>query len=173
MAMCVAARLTAFAQEPNPVPAPVQAQGVEGYQLEISVQKESLSPLEPIVLNITLKNIGKEDVRIASITPIADYQIEVRPMRPDLINGQQVSKENAPLTLEGRRLMQGAMQASGRTELLRRGESVTVSLESLNRIFDMTLDGEYKIVVRRKVPQRSDTPKLVEVTSNPIEIKVK
>jgi hypothetical protein len=173
IAILANASLSAFAQESTNAVTPIPAEEVEGYLIEIATAIDTFRPMESVSLVITIKNVGKEDVRIASTTPIADFQIEVTPVYPGIINGQAVSKDRAPLTLEGKRLVQGAMQASGRTELLRRGESISVSISTLNRIFDMTLDGEYKITVRRKLPLRTDASKSVEVTSNTLVIKIK
>ena len=96
------------------------------------------------------------------------------------------SKEKAPRTLEGELwfgVLGGGSSAGSR---LKQGESFSFSYPMpLNRLFDMTLDGDYKIVVRFTVLKRSVKPidalkmtkdelqsKMVEVESNTLVIKV-
>jgi len=113
---------------------------------------------QPIVLKMTLKNDGNSNVRIALPDSILEmYRVDVR-----LPNGAA-----APLTLKGKSLW--SMGVTG--QILKPGELTVDTIPMLNRLYDMTLLGEYTVTVSRlQVYPVKGKP--VEVSSNTIKIAV-
>ena len=130
----------------------------DGCRLALKASQSRYRFDQPIALQMTLKNDGNSNVRIGLLDSILDmYRVDVR-----LPSGAA-----APLTLEGKRLW--SMGATDQT--LSPGEMAVETIPMLNRLYDMTLSGEYTVTVSRLqvYPVKG---KVIEVVSNTIKIVV-
>ena len=112
-------------------------------QLAIIPENDSYRFDEPITLRLVFKNTGSEKVAIARKTRPAQltkiYSFEVY-----LPNGNP-----APLTLEGQRQCLPLRGQRPKPIYLEPGEKNEDYVPMLNRIYDMTLSGEYIIKAHR------------------------
>ena len=133
---------------------------VNGCRLGIRFDKKAFSPGEKIRLRIVLKNFGDAPVNVPTST--SQFGQRTPKIVVKLPNGKK-----APLTLEGKRIVR--RPSSGRLDVLNRGESRTLRVEPLNRIYDMTLAGDYKVVVRWMLAGEDS---FVTVSSAPVELRI-
>ncbi len=138
---------------------------VAGCRLSVTVDQMSYHVSAPISLQITIKNGGKERVSITRSDWMLVYDFDFR-----LPNGDPV-----PMTLEGRRQESIAGMTSVAKALEPGGvESDTIPI--LNRLYDMSLTGEYTLTVKRRFyPAGAECWKddWEEVTSNTIKIVIR
>jgi hypothetical protein len=126
--------------------------------LSILPDKRAYYPGERIILNLSLMNVGKSDLKTALYAPLGTYEITVFDEK-----GKPV-----PLTVDGARLVRTGKSGSMTMSRLRAGQQLAVDLP-LNRIFDFSADGKYQISARKSGPPPSRDP---VVTSNSVEITV-
>jgi hypothetical protein len=136
---------------------------VEGYRLSLSTDKAQFAPGERVDLHVVLRNVGPDDARVATGRLMVFHTFTVL-----LPSGQE-----APLTLYGQRQVQSRLNPGGRgVVVLEPGEELTTDLD-LNRLFDMTLTGTYKVTAKRAVWSRGEPRETVHVVSNTLEITIK
>jgi len=97
---------------------------------------------QSIRLCLTLKNENNELAVVRQSHVFLAYRFDVR-----LPNGTP-----APLTLEGKRQMDASSAGGSMFGItLKRGQSHIDEVPMLNRLYDMTMIGEYTVTVRRQV----------------------
>ena len=133
----------------------------EGYTISIATDKENYLPGEMITLSVKLKNMSEGDTKILLVAKFASYQIEV--VLP--------TREQAPLTLYGKKMLEASQSFVRAVVPLKAGEEIGTSF-NLNRFFDMTLSGEYRISVSRKVWERDNIEKTATVNSNTVVVVI-
>lgn len=126
----------------------------QGFQLRAEAQQLVVSPAIPVVIECTLRNVGRAGVRIAESYPELDYRLEVRNARGHLI----------PPT--------GSATTAYRTvsRELQPGEEITDQYR-LNRMYLLAEADEYSITATRCVYRR-DAAGVAEVASSPIVLRV-
>jgi hypothetical protein len=142
---------------PGEPPASQAARGPEtaGLCLSASVARPSFGCGDPIDVTTTLENVGKEAVRVPLSSLLATFEFDVT-----LPTGK-----SAPLTLCGKHEEEVALQRGASMSPLQPGARSTIVIH-LNRVFDMTLEGEYKITVRRRITSH------LTVSSNTIVLTI-
>jgi hypothetical protein len=134
----------------------------EGFRLSIAIDEDEFTPDEPIFLRVTLKNVGDDEVQVEKVGLIRSYKTAVLLPR---------TEKQAPLTLRGKRLLESPL-AQATSFGLAANEEATDTIH-LNRVFDMTLSGPYKVTVKRMVPKRDGSDEYTYVVSNTLEITIK
>jgi hypothetical protein len=134
----------------------------EGFRLSIAIDQDEFTPDQPVFLRVTLKNVGPEEVQVEKIGSIRSYKMAVLLPR---------TEKQAPPTLRGKRLLESPL-AKATSFGLAVNEEATDTVH-LNRVFDMTLSGTYKVTVKRMVPKRDGSDEYTYVTSNAIKITIK
>ena len=132
---------------------------VEGYELSLSTEKNEVLPDEPIFVRIALRNSGESDATIVRLPFLPFCKIEVRSAKDEI----------APLTLFGK---SASKLFSVMTQPLAKGDEFVVIVQ-LNRLYDMTLPGRYKVTATRTVWRRDGSGGTAGVVSNTIEVRVK
>jgi hypothetical protein len=161
--------LSAMAESETGKEVNVEAKRVWGKQthgqaISIMTSNTSFAAQEPIILTITLKNVGTNDVQVMETGLLRDYVIEV--VTSDL--------KDVPLTLYGQKLRDGVRSGGVniRTATYKPGEGYSIEVE-LTRLFDFTLGGSYGIMVRGLILDKADLNARIEATSNPLIITVR
>lgn len=119
--------------------------------VEARTDRRKYSGNELIELTFRMTNVGKEDVHLAAARPsvVQQYRMEV------LADGRPV-----PATRWGERHL-SVIRGSLRSVILRPAESMVLSVP-LNRMFDMTRGGTYRVVIGRVIlGQRGSRPRVV------------
>lgn len=143
---------------------------VEGCRLSLAADKTSYHVSEPIRLRLVMENVGEGKIQAQRFRLTKDYKFDLR-----LPNG-----DSAPLTLFGKRWFSLHNAGSISVLVLEPGETDTASFSRsnrlyLNRLYDMTLAGEYTLTVRRRfLPAGLNSVQdWAEVSSNTIKIVVR
>ena len=143
---------------------------VKGCRLSVGADKTSYHVSEPIRLRLVMENVGEGKIQAQSFRLTKDYKFDLR-----LPNG-----DSAPLTLFGKRRFSLHKAGSISVLVLEPGETETASFSRsnrlyLNRLYDMTLAGEYTLTVRRRFLPTGfkSVQDWAEVSSNTIEIVVR
>jgi hypothetical protein len=133
---------------------------LEGCRLGLITNEEQYHFGDLINLQVILQNLTRKELVFGDGGHFP-YEISLT-----LPNGKP-----APLSLWGQ------MESSSPKAYVRNvsihlaaGETKTDDLSMLNRRFDMTLEGQYTIVVRRRLPSESDPNAWIEVFSNSVVI---
>lgn len=133
----------------------------EGFQLSARLDQEKLKSGVPVVLQLSLRNITKRELRVVETITEYDYEIEIT-------NERGV---RAPLTKRGQQLKDGPRQYTKVVSVkIAPGQEQQVKLE-INLIYDITAKGVYSITARRKVP-KLDRSGQAEVVSNPVKLEI-
>jgi hypothetical protein len=133
----------------------------EGCRLALKTSSRQYRFDEPISVAMTLKNDSNNNVKYEVAKILMSYKFDVR-----LPDGGA-----APLTLEGKKQRSGYVGIISRH--LRPSELITEDIPMLNRLYDMTLLGEYTVTAyRRLVLPTGGDGKEIEVQSNSIKITV-
>jgi len=132
----------------------------EGCRLSVTAKKTSFGYDQPIALRITLENGSDRTVVIVQSGILLDYEFDVR-----LPNDKP-----APLTLEGKR-QKDRPQFETVSERVKPNGTVVKEVPMLNRLYDMTLLGEYKVTVSRRVIEEGGKNSFV-VKSNTLKVRV-
>jgi len=133
---------------------------LQGYAISITANKAVVAPGESIILTISLKNVGTEDMRILR-QHLAHYDIEV--LGPDGVK--------VPLTLYGERILEGSRESGNSTTILKPGEESSVGIP-LNRMFDFTLAGKYAVSVQRAIWKGAPGIPTLKAISNKLNLTV-
>ena len=116
-------------------------QGVTNRGVVISTElNQTSAPGDKVVLTISLANFGTNSVLLPTTGGLGDYDI-------------RVSDENGkapPFTRYGETLVRAQASAGTRQHELPPGKVITVRLV-LNRLFDLSMSGKYRIKVSRQV----------------------
>jgi hypothetical protein len=152
------ALLATTKDSPNQWGAPVQ-----GYRLRLVTDSDQYRVGEPINLHVILQNITQREL------PVGHFAVFLSELNVYLPTGG-----HAPLTLWGRGLADSLTVYLGANPMmhLAPGESKTVDFAVVTRAFDMTLEGQYTIVVDRKLQSQFDPDASIDVFSNSIVIKL-
>jgi hypothetical protein len=136
---------------------------VDGLRVKLTSDKSSYAPMEAILYRVELQNVGQNEAIISNFEEgLDEYSVELI-----FSNGKSV-----PLTLWGKREIEGPNEGGGPGATLKKGETKVVEGKNLTRAFDMSLDGRYTIVFHRRVLSPIDTSKLIVLTSNSVTILV-
>lgn len=133
----------------------------QGHAISIIAKNEVVSPGEPIILTISLKNVGTADIRVLETAPLAAYDIEV--LGP---NGEKV-----PLTLYGKISLESNREGSRSVSILKPGAESSVEIH-LNRMFDFTIPGKYTVSVQRAIWKADTSPQKLKAISNKVNLTV-
>lgn len=134
---------------------------IEGCRFSVSASRGSFRCDEPVQLRLLVQNVGTKPVNVMHSSLLVDFKFDVR-----LPNGK-----SAPLTLEGNR--EGTDAASAMApHRLNPGATDSQGVPMLNRLYDMTVAGEYSITVRRYFIPAGEKRR-VEVSSNTLKIVVR
>jgi hypothetical protein len=135
----------------------------EGYRLGLSTDKAEFAPGERVELHMIFRNVGPDDAEVPVSRLMVFHTFTV--LLP--------SGKEAPLTLYGQRQVQSRLDPGGRgVVVLKPGEERSLDLH-LNRLFDMTLTGTYKVTAKRAVWTRGEPRETAHVVSNTLEITIK
>jgi hypothetical protein len=139
---------------------------VENYIFSARTEEKAYRPGEKIAVILSMKNVGKEVA-----LPGTPAFLAVSDFKVTLTNGVIV-----PLTLFGKQWFQPLNQSrrSGYDYIfgIRPGEEKSQTFDHLNRLYDMTLEGSYRITAFIRVPKRDGTKGDALVTSNTVEIVI-
>jgi hypothetical protein len=136
---------------------------VEGFQLYLTAERETILPGEVVLLKIRLKNFTREAVFVKDASTRYDY-------RPDVRNQ---SGQEAPLTEKGRQLkdiLSHWEEISAKFPKIEPKKSKEYTLD-ITELYDFKRGETYLITVSRMVGRKDNQGKL-KVTSNTIRIKV-
>jgi hypothetical protein len=133
---------------------------IEGQTVSIATDKADLAMGQPVILHICFKNVGQQNVKAAQKDPLGTYFITVLAR-----DGKQ-----APLTFYGRKAIK--RNDANNLEKLTPGESVCDEVV-LNRLFDFTYSGVYKVSVKRAIWKDGALSSTLKATSNELQITVR
>lgn len=128
-----------------------------GCRYSVRTDQKEYHYSQPVHLLMTLENIGDGPVYVLLANVSQMYRVDLR-----LPNG-----ELSPPTLEG--LRQSQSFATG-IQILDPGKTAYDSIPSLNRLYDMTLAGEYSLTVYRRLILPGHKDDWAEVPSNHTKI---
>ena len=151
---------TACMSAPRGDPPTAQGRTQKGCRLSLTTLQTRYRFDETIPLTVGTSNASEKPAYVRETNAVAMYRFEVR-----LPDGKP-----APLTLEGKR--ESSIGGSSSTITIRPNESHTVTIPMLNRLFDMTLLGQYKVRVFQNVWLHDNMDAPVELESNLIELTI-
>lgn len=132
-----------------------------GCRFAVTSERQQYRFDQPVRLRLVLENTSESPVSIVRTNLMAVYRFDVR-----LPDGNP-----APLTLEGRR--QRELPTDERSIVtMEHGQSDSGGVAMLNRLYDMSLRGEYTVTVYRHVFPPGENTKPVQVRSNTLKIVV-
>jgi hypothetical protein len=134
----------------------------EGCRISLTSDKEQYNFGDPINLHVVLQNVDRKELRIFEGAHFP-YRIEM----------YLPNNEDGTLTLWGHTQTRAEIAASNIRIILMQGQTQADDFITLNRAYDMSLDGKYAIVAHRIVPSETDPKAWVDVVSNPIVIEIK
>lgn len=143
---------------------------VDGYRLFAATDRRAYKLGETVNLTVKLTNAGDGEVSVINAAHDTTYEVDITVPRVGIGPGGETA-DKAPLTLKGRARAQTALHRGNHITPVAPGESVTIEMPDLNRLYDMTLSGKYTIVVRRELRSR-DNNKTVEVVSNALTVQI-
>jgi hypothetical protein len=148
--------------------------------LSISTDKQTYEAGERIVLDVRFKNFARAEVLINSeFGPLAGEEFNVVIVESPHMLGAGADGIPyvppggvVPLTLYGRRVLDTSGGSSGARGPMRPEREKSYTLD-LTRLFDMSMDGKYRISMSRYVwgSRRTEPPE--KATSNTIELTVR
>jgi len=138
----------------------------EGYTFSMRAEKERYQPEEKINLVLVVKNVGDKEAFPGSSGFLSHAEILI--YAPD--------GELTPLTAYGKYwshpLLAGRRHSRNYIYSLGPGEEAIYVSEHINRTYDMTLAGKYKISATINLPKRDKTKETVTLVSNVTEITI-
>ena len=138
----------------------------EGYTFSLRAEKERYQPEEKKNLVLVVKNVGDTEAFPGSSGFLSHAGILI--YAPD--------GKPTPLTTYGKYwsqpLLAGRRHSRNYIYSLGPGEEAIYTSEHINRTYDMTLAGKYKISGTIKLPKRDKTKEKVTLVSNAIEVIV-
>jgi hypothetical protein len=132
---------------------------VDGVRIRLVTEKADYRPLEPISSVVDFQNLRSSDEEIL-VAFKGSYDFEVKGP-----NGK-----DCPLTLWGQDYVY--RNTDGEVRTAKPGDVVSEREQVLNRLFDMTLPGNYTVTARRGWTG-TDPTKSTELVSNPVTITIK
>ena len=153
-----------FAQTATNLPVREWGPVFQGYALSIMADNTTYSNGQPVLLTITLKNAGTNDINVVYVpaeNPFRVYDIQVTSQDGKLV----------PTTAVGEGLIAGTKQAGSFTMTPLKAQGETSVTLVLDKYFNLTLPGRYDILVTREV-RLGESNTWIDVLSNEIEIGV-
>jgi hypothetical protein len=137
------------------------------FRLSLSSDRQTYMIGDPINVTVTLRNVTEEPAPIAFTRPAFFYDIDIRLPFPTWMP----FKPRATMTEAGMNARTGSFHPGGMSGFpMRPGGQMTHDFE-LEKMFNMTAQGEYHIVLSCRPTKRKDDPRTnVVVTSNEITI---
>lgn len=133
----------------------------EGCRLSAAADRSSYAFGQPIIIRLTTENAGTKAVSVFWSYPMEVYRFEIR----------NADGKTVPLTLEGERLASlGGFSMA--VVPLEPGDPKVDVVPMLNRWYDMTLQGDYTVVVHRRVLMPGAS-KPIELGSNTLKIAIR
>ena len=136
------------------------------FRLSISADKDRYDPSDTVRVKAILKNVTDHPSRVELMRPLLMYNIDVRLAMPEWLPW----KAHAALTEFGRKLHNPGVGGVVGVEM-KPGIETVHELE-LNKVFDMTVPGDYRVTFSCKQPLRSAGDPSVVVTSNDITVTI-
>ena len=133
---------------------------VEGFRLSVSTETNIFQVGATVTLHVTFKNVG-EEAKGVNLNSAADFDITV--MLPD-------EEGMAPLTLRGKHWQESNLEASQFGGLMEAGQENRFLID-VDRLYDMTQEGTYRIWLSRRVHKRGNPREFATLISNTIEIR--
>lgn len=136
---------------------------VEGFQLYLTVERETILPGEIVLLKIRLKNVTRQSVFVTDRATRYDYSPNVR----------YQSGQEAPLTEKGKQLkdmFNRVLEIGVKFPKIEPKKSKEYTLD-ITELYDFKRGETYLITVSRMVGRKDNQGKL-KVTSNTVRIKV-
>jgi hypothetical protein len=147
---------------------------VRGLRLTLSANQDEYSEDTPVHLVVTLENVGGEPAELVNAAHADLYKFDIQVPKV-VISMKDDLSDRAPLTLRGQAGAVAAQRGGrgNKVTVLRPGQSVGLEVQSLNRLYDMTLAGTYRIVVRRELKMPASGKQVaITLESNPIEFRI-
>lgn len=132
----------------------------EGFNLSARIENKQFKLGEPIVLNLTIRNITKQVLYLTETNPYSDYQLIVKSERGERVRltefGQRSSNNKEDFRVIGVKV--------------KPGEERHDSIEA-TRLYNMTVPGTYTMIARRVIRSRKGRES-AEVVSNVVNVLV-
>src|SRR5262249_18223553 len=133
---------------------------VQGFKLSL-LRARRANDSEHVFVIVSIKNVSAKDRPWVATHPLRIYAFNVT----------RGADEPAALTALGKARVEAAQEGSRATATVKPGETRGAEF-FLDRIYDMSLPGEYKVTVSTSVPKLTDAAGFEKITSNEIIIKV-
>jgi hypothetical protein len=160
----LARALARLAAPPAKQPARGAGKAADGWQLSALPERQKVPAGEPVVVTLTLKNVGKGSLVYGEASPQDDYARMVTVT-------DEIGAATVPKTRYGKSF-QGAPVKRFVTRTLRPGQEVTAKLY-VSRVFDMTVGGTYRITVQHPFAFKpGEALAYAEVVSNTVEVTI-
>jgi len=134
---------------------------VEGLRLSLACAKREYAAKDPVEVHVVLQNVSAKSRTIVHAHTLLIYNVSV--VGP---SGKEI-----PMTPRGKEIVQGAAAGIMGTRVVKPGEELSRTLE-LGQVFDIGMQGDYKITLSRLVPNLDDEKKFSTLTSNTISIRI-
>lgn len=153
---------------------------VKGVAASISVPKTKYQVGEPIIISYFMKNNSHQSVYHAYHFSgvFVDYQFDVRGIDFGFLGfsealTKKIKKRKIPMTMFGKKEVNTYFGGSCKLDKTQSKETFTRKLSSipLNRIFDMSIAGNYEVMVTRKIGIKGEE-KQFRLISNTMKIKI-
>jgi len=171
--------LAALAQPCSASEKPIQwGEPVNNQSISISSDKECYEAGERMVVRVRIKNMGNESATLTYRVPL-EYNIQVYLV--ESADSKMVDKRGGSIvpsdgrvryTLYGCLQFERLVSSTGAAGALRPGEVRCLEVD-LNRIFDMSIAGTYRIAARRLVWRNREVETGAEAVSNTLDVTVR
>ena len=135
---------------------------VEGLCLKIKSNKTEYEEFHPIELQISLKNITAKRIGYQSLEPLYFYKIRIVSLDGEVVPTTLYYKVKWGGGWPGGSMAPGCIEP---------GKSTGFTILNLNRLFDLSVAGEYKITVTTDVPKLAGEG-MAKITSNTVSISI-
>ena len=129
----------------------------EGYLLSVSTSKQNYTGDEPVMLNVILTNVSKQDSDIIVGSPIGLYDIKI--IKPNF--------QKAVITQQCEKLIERGQSGMSMLTTLKSGGR-RVDTINVNRLYEPFLPGKYRISVARRIKKRSRENEYTTLESNSV-----
>lgn len=152
-------------------------QEVEGWQLSLQLDRSPYRAVEPLHASVSLRNAAGQKRWVANLNPVRSYLFQVILQLGALWPTESSITVNSPdrelpLTLYGQ-AMRRAPATAGRTGTWVPPRASLPYTLVLNRWYDMSLPGQYRVTVSCALPALTRPKELVTVISNPIPVEIR
>jgi hypothetical protein len=134
----------------------------EGCRIGLSTDKLVYEFGESVDVSALVENVDRDKLEVEGSQARFPYEIELYGPNSDEV----------PLTLWGKQLMKSHF-GSRAFDSLSRGQIRTDTFSTLNRTFDMTLNGKYILIIHRRVPSDLDPSAWINIDSNTVIFEIK